>query len=93
MEQIFCTVFDLSENTQGKQKLHPCNFLDVENITVTIDEVEIPPQVTTYMCQFMELPSDGDYHVIAAEPMLDNEFLPHHMILYACLDEDGKVVV
>ena len=45
---------------------------------------QVPAKVTNYYCKTFLLPSDGDYHVIASDPILDNKRVIHHMILYGC---------
>ena len=38
-----------------------------------------------------ELPQDGDYHMIATKPFIDNEYVMHHILLYGC-DETGMLL-
>ncbi|KAJ8300443.1 hypothetical protein KUTeg_021962 [Tegillarca granosa] len=44
----------------------------------------IPAQQTTYVHTFVELPSDGDYHMVAAKPFRDNVHVVHHIRLLGC---------
>ena len=46
--------------------------------------------MTNYFCKTFRLPSDGDYHVVASDPLLDNTKVIHHMILYGC-SKDVKI--
>lgn len=46
----------------------------------------VPETKTTYMCMKFKLPADGDYHIIAEEPVIDNGHVVHHMILFGCQD-------
>lgn len=46
----------------------------------------VPDSVTTYMCMKFKLPTDGDYHIIAEEPVIDNDHVVHHMIMFGCQD-------
>ena len=53
----------------------------------------VPAEETTYICQFFELgvSHEQDFHLIAFEPFIDNDYVMHHLILYGCLDEYGKI--
>ena len=41
------------------------------------------------MCYLMDIPSDGDWHVIGAKPLIDNENVMHHTLVSLCTDEQG----
>ncbi|XP_059152475.1 tyramine beta-hydroxylase-like [Physella acuta] len=62
----------------------------VQNLTVHLPSgSHIPPKETTYMCQIYDLESlmtPGDYHMIAVEPVIDNVYTLHHMVLFGCTD-------
>lgn len=45
---------------------------------------KVPEEVTTYHCMLVDLPSNGDYHLVAATPIIDKEDIVHHMILFGC---------
>ena len=44
----------------------------------------IPPEATNYFCMLFDLPSDGDYHLVATTPIINNSASLHHMILFGC---------
>jgi len=76
----------------GKE-LHPCvddikaqPEMRVWNLTFPVTPV--PAQVTTYMCQTFQFPeTDRDYHAVAMQPNIDNEYVMHHMLLYGCTED------
>ena len=46
-----------------------------------------PEQETTYMCMVFEWPDvTMDFHIIANEPIINNSYIMHHMLLYGCPD-------
>ena len=51
---------------------------------------KVPAEETTYQCQYMELPNDRDYHLIASEPYIDNANIMHHIIVRGCPESIGK---
>ncbi|XP_048748779.1 tyramine beta-hydroxylase-like [Ostrea edulis] len=60
------------------------NAPDVKNITLRYPETAVPNLETNYFCMTFELPQDGDYHMIATQPYIDNEYIMHHILLYGC---------
>ncbi|XP_059152477.1 MOXD1 homolog 1-like, partial [Physella acuta] len=51
----------------------------------------VPLKETTYMCQIFDLEqlmSPGDYHMVAVEPIIDNVYVLHHMVLFGCKDTE-----
>ena len=44
------------------------------------------------MCTHFHIPFDVDYHVIAWKPLIDNERVVHHVLLFGC-HETGKYFV
>ncbi|XP_048751432.2 tyramine beta-hydroxylase-like isoform X1 [Ostrea edulis] len=57
---------------------------DVENITLRYPPTLVPNQETNYFCMTFELPQDGDYHMIATQPYIDNEYVMHHILIFGC---------
>ncbi|XP_053375721.1 dopamine beta-hydroxylase-like [Mercenaria mercenaria] len=67
-----------------------CNALsdpDIVSHTVRLSESDVPAEETTYICQVLDVPSDKDYHLVAAEPYIDNVNVMHHIIVYGCSDK------
>ena len=63
---------------------------DVLETTILYEKAYIPPVDTVYSCQVFELPqSDQDYHIIAAEPVIDNLNAVHHIVIYGVPDYLG----
>lgn len=58
--------------------------LDVKNFTIRYPVTSVPSQETNYFCMTFELPQDGDYHMIATKPVIDNEYVMHHILLFGC---------
>jgi hypothetical protein len=62
--------------------------IETLNMTVRFTETPVPDVETSYMCMIFDLPSDRDYHLMAYEPVIDNEHVMHHILLYGC-DPNG----
>ena len=62
------------------------------SIVLRFPPTAVPAQETTYMCMTFDLPQNGSYHLIADEPMIDNHYVVHHIIIYGCDDGSGKYV-
>ncbi|GFS24645.1 DBH-like monooxygenase protein 1 [Elysia marginata] len=65
------------------------NNTGVRQIDMAFLETTIPATETNYYCMTFDLPSDQDYHVIATEPIMDNMEVLHHILVYACEDENS----
>ena len=63
----------------------------VKNVTLRFPPTQVPNLETNYFCMTFELPQDGDYHMIATKPFIDNEYVMHHILLYGC-DETGMLL-
>ncbi|GFN79659.1 dopamine beta-hydroxylase [Plakobranchus ocellatus] len=64
----------------------------VRHINMTFLETTIPPTDTNYYCMTFDLPTDQDYHVIANEPIIDNADVLHHILVYACEEENATAI-
>ena len=55
---------------------------------------EIPTEATNYFCHYIPLNVEAGktYHMIASEPLIDNEEVMHHTLVYGCRDEESKNV-
>ncbi|XP_013391507.1 MOXD1 homolog 1 isoform X2 [Lingula anatina] len=62
------------------------NQPDVKNITIRLPETPVPAVETTYICVIVDLPTDGDYHIIAETPLIDNTNVMHHIVMSGCHD-------
>ena len=59
----------------------------MKNWTFRFPETVVPETETTYMCQVFEFPDEGqDYHAVAYEPLIDNQHVMHHIVVYGCDD-------
>ncbi|XP_062566816.1 tyramine beta-hydroxylase-like [Saccostrea cucullata] len=65
-------------------KCDAINQPGVKNITLRYNETRVPSKETNYFCKTFELPNDGDYHLIATTPYIDNEYVMHHILLFGC---------
>jgi len=63
-------------------------FSETRNITIRFPRTSVPSHTTTYMCLVFDFPQDGDYHVVATKPVIDNHHVMHHILLFGC-DETG----
>ena len=53
----------------------------------------VPKEETTYMCMTFELPNDDEYHMIAYEPIIANENVMHHIVVFGCEDTEGQATL
>ncbi|XP_052813734.1 uncharacterized protein LOC128240845 [Mya arenaria] len=53
-------------------------------LEIRYTQMEVPTQPKTYKCQAFALPTDKDYHLIAATPHISNINHVHHMTLLGC---------
>ncbi|KAK3604320.1 hypothetical protein CHS0354_025447 [Potamilus streckersoni] len=74
-----------------KMKLNCSVFHDPEtlNFTAHLPKTEVPANETTYICMKFELPMDGDFHLVAIEPVIDNEYVVHHILVFGC--SEGEI--
>ncbi|XP_060070161.1 peptidyl-glycine alpha-amidating monooxygenase-like [Ylistrum balloti] len=80
-----------------KKRFHICQLPDLEcdainnpdvlEFAVRYPQTQVPAKETTYTCMNFALPADQDYHVIADRGVIDNEFVMHHMIIFACSND------
>ncbi len=64
---------------------------DVRVLDLTFPEdTPVPAQETTYMCKLFSLPADDEFHLIAYEPLIDNAYVMHHIVLFGC-DDPGDL--
>ena len=67
----------------------PLYFISSDLRTIDLrfpDSTRVPDAETTYACQVFALPDAEEYHLIANEPIIDNAYVVHHILLYGCLD-------
>lgn len=57
----------------------------VKTWDLKLSRTKVPAKTTTYICQEFKVPDvTKDYHVIADEPLIDNSYVMHHIVLNAC---------
>ena len=49
-------------------------------------------KTTTYVCQVFDVPDDREYHLFATKPEIDNRNVMHHMIVWGCPGDQGKLL-
>ncbi|NXA34878.1 DOPO hydroxylase, partial [Eudromia elegans] len=67
---------------------------DTQTMVITAPDVVIPSQETTYWCYMVELPENfPKHHIVMYEPVITagNEALVHHMEVFQCAAEQGRV--
>lgn len=57
---------------------------DVNYFDVRIPVTAVPDRVTHYLCQIFKVPDDETYHAVAFEPLIGENNIVHHMLLFAC---------
>ncbi|KAK7103292.1 putative DBH-like monooxygenase protein 2 [Littorina saxatilis] len=61
---------------------------DVKQLDLRMPLTPVPQQETTYMCMTFQWPDvTKDFHVIATEPIINNSYIMHHMLLFGCADD------
>lgn len=88
-----------SETCRQKSSMLSCGMLaercpslrekETRNITIKFPKSIVPKQATTYRCLIFEFPQDGDFHIVASKPVIDNHHVMHHILLFGC-DESDK---
>ncbi|KAK3598066.1 hypothetical protein CHS0354_037631, partial [Potamilus streckersoni] len=61
-------------------------------MTVRFPVSAVPQKETTYKCMIFDLPQDGDYHLVANKPIIDNVNMMHHIIVYGCGDAGNSSI-
>ncbi|KAK6190938.1 hypothetical protein SNE40_002698 [Patella caerulea] len=56
----------------------------VQKMDLRFPWFNVPDKETSYYCMGFELPSDGDYHMIATTPIINETRVMHHISLIAC---------
>ena len=69
--------------------MYPLVISGVLNVTLRFPRTKVPAKGTTYICFNFELPDDQEYHLIATQPVIDNENVMHHMTITSC-DSTGQ---
>ncbi|KAL3870847.1 hypothetical protein ACJMK2_038884 [Sinanodonta woodiana] len=59
--------------------------------TLKFPKSDVPPKVTSYHCMIFDLPVDGDFHLVATRPEVDNSHVVHHMLLFGCDERQAEV--
>ncbi|XP_071121713.1 dopamine beta-hydroxylase-like isoform X1 [Mytilus edulis] len=60
------------------------NGTDVKNVTLRLPLSYVPARRVSYVCSLFSLPSDAEYHVIAALPIKDNSQILHGITVFGC---------
>ncbi|KAK3099429.1 hypothetical protein FSP39_004175 [Pinctada imbricata] len=67
------------------------NDPDVQHFDIRLPKSKVSAKETTYICIILDVPTDGDYHIIGNTPIVDNTDVLHHILLYGCNEKDRKV--
>ena len=66
-------------------------FLGVMQYDIRLSRQRVPPKKTSYMCMVVDVPTEGDFHIIATSPLIDNDQAVKHMLLYGCLENGEQI--
>ncbi|XP_005109973.1 tyramine beta-hydroxylase, partial [Aplysia californica] len=66
---------------------HAFNDTDLKTLNITFPPTPVPAKETTYICQVFEIP-EGDFHMVATQPIIYNEGVLHHMSLFGCAGDE-----
>ncbi|KAJ8300472.1 hypothetical protein KUTeg_021991 [Tegillarca granosa] len=64
--------------------LHEPAIRGMKNTTIKFPEIKILNEETQYYCMYFNFPMDGDYHMVANQPFIDNKNVLHHILLFGC---------
>ncbi|XP_033732467.1 tyramine beta-hydroxylase-like isoform X2 [Pecten maximus] len=67
------------------------NDVGMKSVTIRMPETVVPTVATVYYCMLVELPTDGDYHLVSFEPAIDNVYVNHHILIFGCDDPEDAV--
>ena len=59
-------------------------FPETQFFDVKFPKRKVPAQETTYTCIIVEVPEVEDHHMVANKPLVDNEKVVHHLLVYGC---------
>ena len=62
----------------------------VHPVTFRLSKTAVPAEPTVYMCQAFWFPTDRDYHIVAIEPVKDNQNILHHITDRECKTKEGR---
>lgn len=63
-------------------------YLGVRQQPARLELTAVPAKETTYICKIFEFEDNAnDYHLIATEPIINNSYILHHIVIFGC--EDG----
>ncbi|KAL4219112.1 hypothetical protein ACF0H5_021695 [Mactra antiquata] len=57
---------------------------DTKNVTITLPKLTVPPIETSHICMVFDFPIEGDFHIVAFKPAIDNARVLHHILLNGC---------
>ncbi|WAR31632.1 DOPO-like protein, partial [Mya arenaria] len=63
------------------------NESDTRNMTVRFPKLAVPVKATTHYCMIFQFPQDGDFHMVATQPLLDNKKVMHHILFFGCAED------
>ncbi|KAK3099911.1 hypothetical protein FSP39_011698 [Pinctada imbricata] len=66
---------------------------DVRHFDLRLPNSTIPANETTLLCIILDVPTNGDYHIIGSTPIVDNSDLVHHIMVYGCSEKVRENVV
>ncbi|GIL68707.1 hypothetical protein Vafri_21959, partial [Volvox africanus] len=56
----------------------------LQTLDIRMPSFSVPTAPTTYQCLNLAVPADAKYHIYASEPIIDNQPLVHHFVVYTC---------
>jgi hypothetical protein len=72
-----------SNATSGAMSAGAATVEPVRTLNITYDKQVVPGKETTYMCKYIQFPTDTKYHAVSYEGIITSKFM-HHMVLYRC---------
>lgn len=61
-----------------------CCFPATQFFDIRFPKRKVPAEKTTYTCMVVEVPEMEDHHMVANKPLIDNENVMHHLLVYGC---------
>ncbi|XP_062607315.1 dopamine beta-hydroxylase-like isoform X2 [Saccostrea cucullata] len=66
---------------------------DIRILDIRLKPQSVPPKLTTYACQQFQVLENETFQAVAFEPLIGNEGVVHHMLLFGCERSIGTFAI
>ncbi|XP_033732461.1 tyramine beta-hydroxylase-like isoform X2 [Pecten maximus] len=74
-------------------KCDALNEVGMKNTTIRFPETAVPTTSKSSYCMVTDLPTDGDYHLLANKPYINNDDVVHQILLYGCDETSSNAIL